>query len=395
MNNTRNPKGAGTIYQRKDGSFCGQCTVSSPSEPCGKAKRITSYGKTKKEAFEKLMQKKKQWEQEQNNFNGEMLLSIWMQDWMNKWMKNSVRNKTWESYDSLIRCHIEPGLGYYTLNHLTPTLIQNFYMSKTEIKEGKRLSPRSIRYIHSVLSKSLKQAVLCKYISDNPAKGTTPPKHEYKERILPNDEQIALLLQIIQQERFYPLFLLAYASGLRRGEIVGLKWGDINYESRTISISRSLVTTSTGVELSEPKTKQSKRTIMISQSVMEELKRWKWSQKREEWENKEYYVHNDFVFCWEDGRVVNPSYISHRFTRILKKAKLPHLRFHDLRHIHATELLVDGINPKVVQNRLGHASINMTYDVYTQCVPQLQQAVVDAIECRLNSAIQPRNNKTG
>ena len=191
MDKGRRPKGSGTIYERSDGSFCGQYTMAVSSYSGEKKKRITVYGKTKTETYKKLEQKKKEITKSGKNAGGDMLLSTWMKDWMEHWMKNSVRKKTWESYEGLIRLHISPAIGMYALNQLTPTIIQKLYTSKLESENGKSLSRRTVRYIHSVLSKALKQAVLVKYLAENPAGGTSPPKQIHNEHTTPTFDQIS------------------------------------------------------------------------------------------------------------------------------------------------------------------------------------------------------------
>lgn len=180
-------------------------------------------------------------------------------------------------------------------------------------------------------------------------------------------------LSVAREHRLFPAFLLEWGTGIRCGELLGLKWEDVDLNKGYISIRRSLIMLKGGLGFSEPKTEKSRRTIPLPVEVVKELKSWKTKQAEEKLFLGPAYQDNGLVICEVDGTPLAPRNFTRLFEKLLKEAELPKIRFHDLRHTHATMLLVLGEHPKVVQERLGHSTITMTLDTYSHVMPGLQE----------------------
>lgn len=381
--------GEGTIYQRLDGRWTAQITTEiDPNTK--KQKRKTVYGKSKKEVLEKITSL--QYQKQTTGFLEveKITLGQWMDRWLMDYMKGKLRPKTWESYESIIRNHIKPTLGNVVLQKLQGADIQKMYNEKLitgRIDEKGGISNRTVRYIHAVLRAGLKQALREGLVLRNVIDSTIPPSRKKKEVQVFTQEQASTFLQLAKDDKLYPAFLLEMGTGLRRGELMGLRWQDIDLTTGIIQIRQSLVTTNKGLCVQEPKTQTSKRCIPLPAEVIKELKRHKAKQNEEKLKYSKVYEDAGYVFCWENGRVINPNILSRRFSALLKKAELPHLRFHDLRHTHATNLLLLGENPKVVQERLGHSSISVTMDTYSHVTQGMQEQASSKIDSMLKSMI--------
>ncbi|MBE3560437.1 MAG: site-specific integrase [Ktedonobacteraceae bacterium] len=204
--------------------------------------------------------------------------------------------------------------------------------------------------------------------------GTIPPREQQFEVTVLTLEQIQKLLAVIEGHRLAVLFKLALATGMRRGEIMGLKWQDINFEQALLQVRR-IFTRQPGNRYieAEPKTEKSKRSIMLTSIAIEALKRHQIHQLETKLAAGPDWEENDLVFCTMFGTPLNPNWVLKRFKSLLKKAGLPDMRFHDLRHSAATLLLSLGVHPKIVQEILGHSRIAMTLDTYSHALPTMQR----------------------
>lgn len=334
------------------------------------------YGKTRQEVAEKL--NKALNDVKQGTFVEPTKLTVgqWLDTWLNEYAKPRIRPTTWDSYEMNVRCHIKPAIGGIPLKQLLPSHLQKLYNDK--LAGGRAdgtggLSPRSVRYLHAILHEALKQAVREQLIARNPADVVAPPRQQKKEIKPLTTEQVQHLLATMKEDRLYSAFLLELGTGLRRGELLGLRWQDVDLDKGIIRVQQSLVRTKKGVLFQAPKTERSRRSIPLPENVVRELKRWKARQNQERLALGEAYQDNGLVFCREDGRWLEPTYFSKCFDKLLEKAGLPHVRFHDLRHTHATQLLQLGVHVKVVQERLGHSTVTMTLDTYSHVLPGLQE----------------------
>ncbi len=305
-----------------------------------------------------------------------LLLGQYLRQWLSDYEVN-LAVKTIEGYRVNIEGHIIPCLGQIPLQKLQPVHIQQFY--KEKLKNGRLdgkggLSPKSVLYIHRVLREALNHAVKMQLIPRNVADMVETPKQRntFKASFL-NEKQVQeLLLAFRETEIFLPV-LLAVGVGLRRGEALGLQWKDIDFESNSITVNRSLLPSKNGVIFHEPKTEKSNRVVVVSKTIIEELQKKKDKQESYKQLLGKAYKNNDLVNCYNDGSPLNPASFSHSFSKILEKNELPHIRFHDLRHTNATLMLKSNIPAKVASERLGHSNIGITLDLYSHVMKEMQE----------------------
>ncbi len=372
--------GEGSIYQRKeDNKWVGSITL-------GDHKRKVFYGKTRKEVQEKM--KVALHEQQQGTLvkSTPQTVAQFLADWLENTHRRRVRPRTYERYSEVIHLHIVPVLGHYQLQKLTAQHVQAFYTKK----EDEGLAPTTIHYYHSVLHNALSTAVKWGLISKNVCDLASPPRKERYEIKPLTVEQAQTLLATVRGHKWEALFTLALATGMRRGELIALKWQDINLKTGTLQVVRVLTRVPTNMPKrehvyveAEPKTQKSRRSVLIAPFALEALKQHRVRQLEAKLKAGPFWQEHDYVFCTLHGTHLNPNHVVEEFKLLLKKAGLPDIRFHDLRHSAATLLLSLGVHPKIVQELLGHTQISMTMDVYSHVLPSMQQ---DAIS-RLNTAL--------
>ncbi len=303
-----------------------------------------------------------------------------LEDYLRDWLKGSaatrVSERTASEYEALLRLHIIPPLGDRKLSQLTAAEIQRVYHGMTE----RNLSARTIRYTHSVLRSALEQAVKWSLLSRNPTKHVDLPRMERRELSVMSVEELGRFLAAAREDRWYALWELLAATGMRPAEALGLKWTDI--EGHRIRIQRSLVRHADGRWLlKDPKTSRARRTVTIPKTVEQTLLRHRKEQVEQRLQAGPEYQDHGFVFAVSNGSPLDWKVVVQRhFKPIAKRAGLPRIRPYDLRHTCATLLLGSGENVKVVSERLGHASAALTLDVYSHVLPDMQQRAADRIE---------------
>ena len=365
----------GTVYQRPDGTWVAQITVS--YDPItGKPRRRTFYGKTKSEVMNKknnaLLDLAKGIYIEPTNIT----LGEWIQEWLND-RKPHIAESSYNVYEMLIRAHIEPALGKVKLKDLQTRRIQKLLNEKlvTGRIDGKGgLAPRSVRYIYQAINGCLNQAVKERIIPYNPAEYCELPRQEYKEIKVFSQEQLKKFLQVAKEKSpHYAAFYLDIATGLRRGELLGLKWDDIDFEKRSISVTRQLVRSKKdGLIFKSLKTKKSKRTITVDNTIITVLKVHKTKQNKTKLALGELFQDSNLLFCTDFGTPLEPRNFYRHFCLLLEKATLPHIRLHDLRHLYTTIALESGVDLKTVSSILGHSSIKLTGDIYAHITDKMQ-----------------------
>lgn len=302
---------------------------------------------------------------------------ITVAEYMHQWLDfhgQNLRAKTLERYKSLIELHIIPELGRNLLTKLAPVHLQNFYAKKikggrADGKEG-GLSAASVRYLHNILHEALANAVNLGLISNNPAEKVKPPRVQQQEIRPFTEGEVKTFLNVAKGTKFEALFVTALGTGLRRGELLGLHWDEVNLEQGTLTVKYSLVNVKGRPVLQQPKTSMSKRTIALSSSVVESLKKHRVKQIQQKLRLGPLYQDQNLVFCSETGTPLNPeNLIKRHFHPLLEKAGLPKIRFHDLRHTHATLLLAQGVNVKIISERLGHTDVGFTLKTYRMSCP--------------------------
>lgn len=391
---SRRAKGEGSIFQRKDGRWVGTVRYEDPET--GEKKDKIVYGNARSE----VVDKKKAFEDELKKGllpkAGKITVGKWLDTWLETYARVRVRQNTFEGYQRIVNGHLKLAIGEIKLNELRPSHVQKMINEKLENgnkRTGGPLGPRQVEYIYAVLHMALEQAVKNNMVIRNVCDAVDKPQKVKREFIPWTVEQTNHFLASVQDERLFPLYMVAWGTGLRRSEILGLKWDDIDFKKGTLTVRRTLVRVKGNppYKFGEPKTPKSRRTIPLPNQVVQALKKWKAQQAQEAlaWKGlhkdvpeKERPPYNplNLVFCNELGEPMNPESISRTFKRDLKKAGLPEIRFHDLRHGHATMLLELGEDIKVISDRLGHSTITLTADTYSHVREKLQREATRKLE---------------
>ena len=365
--------GEGTISRRKNGGWMAQYYVHTAEG----RKRKTIYGRTRAEVAKKLAKALSDRESGLI-FDAEGLkLREYLSRWLEDSVKDTVRNTTYERYEQISRTHIIPMLGDVKLKGLSPTHVRGLYKEKLQT-----LSPRTVQYIHVTLHKALKQAVNDGLIPRNATEAVKPPQVR-REEIRPlTPEQVKQLLDAARGDRLEALYTLAVHTGLRQGELLGLKWEDVDLESGSLHVKRTLTTAKGGPRLAAPKTKGSRRRVSLTRGAVDALRAHLARQLEEIDRASSLWQENGLVFASEMGTPLDRRDLTSRqFKPLLKRANLPQkTRFHDLRHTCATLLLTKNVNPKVVSEMLGHSNIAITLDTYSHVLPNMQDSAARALE---------------
>jgi integrase len=344
-------------------------------------KRRYVIGKTRNEVHDKLIEALGNRAQGLNFDAGNLTVGEYLTRWLKDSGRGTVRPSTFEVHRHMIEPHIVPALGRLKLKDLNPTHVRSFYREKLD----SGLSAATVRKMHSVLRKALNQAVLDGLIPRNVCEAVKPPKAERKE-IKPLDrEQAKALLEAASGDRLQALYVLAVHTGMREGELLGLKWQDVDLESGVLRLRRALVREGGKVTLGDVKTPKSRRSVGLTRAAAEALRSHLERQLEEMERMGSLYQPGGLVFATESGTLINPSNLRNRsFKPLLKHAGLPDICFHDLRHTCATLLLSQGTHPKLVQELLGHATIAMTLDTYSHFLPSMGDQTVRAMEAALS-----------
>jgi integrase len=365
--------GEGSITRRKDGLYMARYTV----ETAIGAKRKTLYGKTRGEVSEKLTKAMAD-RDEGLVFDADNLkVGEYLERWLVDSLLDTVRPTTYERYEQIVRIHVRPALGSVKLKNLTPVHVRGLYREKLEAG----LSARTVQYIHVTLHKALKQAVQDGLIPRNATEAVKAPQVRREEMRPLSGDQVKVLLEVARGDRLEALYVLAIHTGLRQGELLGLKWEDVDLESGTLRVRRTLVTAKGGPVLTAPKTKGSRRSVKLTQGAVEALRSHLKHQLQEIDRAGSLWRENGLMFASESGEPLDRRYLtSCRYKALLKRAELPMIRFHDLRHTCATLLLSKNVNPKIVSEMLGHASIAITLDTYSHVLPNMRDQAAAAME---------------
>jgi integrase len=297
-------------------------------------------------------------------------------DWLNLWLastKIEVSPKTHERYAEIVRCYLVPGIGGLALQRLAPSDIQRAYNSFT-----RKPSPRTRRHIHRILRSALARAVEQQALARNPADALKRlPKVERKPPATLTVEQSQRLLAAIKHTTTYWPVMLALATGLRRGELLALRWRNVDLDRGTIRVVESLEQTKAGFRFKSTKSEKG-RGVALPSFAIAELRKHKQAQA-EALLALGVRQSGDTLVCGRiDGQPKQPASLTHEFTYLVGRIgrDFPRIRFHDLRHSHATQLLASGVHPKVVQERLGHSTIAVTMDIYSHVTPEMQSEAV-------------------
>jgi integrase len=312
--------------------------------------------------------------------------SMTVEEYLNAWLRDSVRGtvrqRTYERYESLVRVHLVPAIGRVKLRALTPAHVRSLYREKLE---GGGLAPRTVLHVHRTLSKALKQAVDDGLILRNAAATVKPPRPR-KEEIEPLDpEQVRALFETAAEtgDRNGPLYVLAVTAGLRRGELLGLRWDDVDLEVGLLQVRRTLSEPKGGHVFEAPKSGKG-RLVRLTRKATAALKAHRKRQLEERRERAGLWQDHGLIFPSGFGTPMSGGNLTRAFKAALRRAGLSkRFRFHDMRHTCATLLLRQGVNPKYVSDLLGHADVSLTLNVYSHVLPDMGDAAAGAMDAAL------------
>ncbi len=314
----------------------------------------------------------------------------YLERWLRDYAKVNVAPKTFERYSEIVTKHLKPALGAIVLKDLKPLHIQGYYSDALEsgrLNGQGGLAPRTVHHSHRILSEALRQAVRWRMLAINPAEAVTPPKPEETEIEILNNDELVRLLQAARPTRYFPAILLAATTGMRRGEVLAVRWRDIDLDGAVLTVNQAVEETMAGLRVKSPKTKRSRRNITLPALTVEALRRHRLHQLEERMKLGLVRDHDGLVFTDLEGGLVRPRNLTKEFGRIVKRAGLRSVTFHGLRHTHITTLLGDGVNPTVVSERAGHASMAITLQLYGHVLPNMQTDAAARVDAALRGAL--------
>jgi integrase len=307
-------------------------------------------------------------------------LREFLEDWLTT-QRQRLQPTTLAAYATTIR-RICDGLGHVKLQALTPLQIEGFYADLADrgAQSGAPLSPKTIRNTHTVLRKALADAERLGLTGRNPASAARPPAPDRREYVTWSGEELREFFETIGDDRLRAAYVLIATTGMRRGEALGLWWRDVDLDARELAVVQTLTTIDYGMIFTTPKTPRSRRVIYLDEGTVGELRRHRRRQREEQlaagpaWDGS-----HGLVFTDELGQPVHPDRFGRNFTRLVERLGLPKIRLHDLRHTYATLALKAGVHPKIVSERLGHATVGITLDLYSHVTPAIARDAADVV----------------
>ena len=376
--------GEGNIRKRKDGRWEGRYTAGHDPES-GKAIYKNVLGRTQAEVKSKLKAAIEKTKSLDVTKAGKYTVGAWMDEWFENYAKVKVRPSSHQTYRGHIDNHIKPNIGKISLENLTSLELQKFYkklltsgrIDRVESKhQTKGLSPKTVRNIHQIIASAMKLAKEQKIISADPAEGCALPKLEHREMKTLPIEQLTSFLREAKESGVFEMYYVELATGLRRGEILGLKWEDLDLERGDLRVKRQVSRINGEVVEAPLKTKNAYRTLPLEEDTIAFLK-----------EQKKKAGGSPWVFPSPTGGPISPDSVLHMLHRVLKRAGLPRVRFHDLRHTFATLALQNGVDVKTVSGMLGHFSAGFTLDTYAHVTTAAQKEAARTMEKVLMAAL--------
>jgi integrase len=358
----------GTIYQRADGRWCAQVSLN--------GHRLTHYGKTQRECREWLKETIAQVDSGLTIEGAKVTLGEYLEKWLET-VSPRLRPKSIKLYANAIRRHITPHIGAIKLKDLRPDHIQSLYSSRQAAGAG----AQTIHIVHAVLHRSLAQALRWGLVTRNPADAVDKPKLVREEMRVLTPEQVRVLLEAAQGDRLGALYYLAVTTGLREGELLGLRWSDLDWKTGKLQIQRQVQhLTGRGKVFTEPKSASGRRSIILGPIALERLRDHLEDQEARRILAGARWQEYGLIFTSTIGTPIESRVLVDLFKKLLDKAGLPKIRFHDLRHTAATLMLQQGVHPKVVQERLGHSNIGLTLNTYSHVLPGMQQDAAEKLD---------------
>jgi integrase len=307
-----------------------------------------------------------------------------LERWL-EYMRHQVSPRTHERYAEIARKNLIPGLGVIQLAKLQPGHITAAYakaLTSGRCDGEGGLSPRTVHHMHRILKQALAQAIVWRALAHNPASLVKPPKPDRRPmRTYDMDQTVALMEQLRPTRMFIPA-LLGILCGLRRGEICALRWDHV--QPKSLTIVQAAEQTKAGVRYKQPKSGTG-RNVHLAAPVIEALEEWRTGQAEEMLQLGLRPDGQTFVVTTYDGRPLQPRSLTHEWMRLIQTTDLPRIRFHDLRHSHATHLLAASVHPKIASERLGHSKVGITMDLYSHVLPGMQEDAIDRVAEKLVS----------
>lgn len=371
----RRGHGEGSVFERRvDGKVVGYVAMLDLGYVDGRRRRQAFYGKTKAEVRDKLDAAR-----EAKRKGTLPARRVTVEQWLTRWLKDggpSLRPTTREHYEAHCRLHLIPTLGRIALDRLTPSDVRALLNAKIEVG----LSPRSVHHLRAVLRNALHAAERDGLVYRNVAALAEPPHVPHVEMRTLTPDEVRTFQAAIAGTDDEALYITTLSLGLRQGEVLGLRWSDVDLDGRSLRVSQALQRIDRRFVFVEPKSKTSRRSVRLSTSVVELLRGHRAQQNQERLRLGPKWLDLDLVFCGPHGEPLEGTRVTKRFQAILKAAGLPRLRFHDLRHSSASLLLAQGTPARVVMQRLGHSSISLTLGTYSHVIPELEDQAADAMD---------------
>jgi integrase len=317
-------------------------------------------------------------------------VSEYLERWLADYAEHATAKRTYLRYKEIIDLHLVPALGRLKLKDLRPMHIQSYYSEA--LVSGRRdgtggLSAQTVLHHHRVLRAALRRAVKWQVLAVNPADAVSPPKPERHEVTVLSQKEVAKLLKALEPTRLYVPAVIAITTGMREGEVLGLRWKDVDLEGARLQVRQTLQRAKNEVFFKTPKTGSGERLISLPPLTVKVLRRHKAEQNASRFSKGAAYQDHDLVLARDDGRPWHPGSFAAEWRRTTRDLEMP-VKFHNLRHTHATLLLANGEHPKVVQERLGHSSIGITMDTYSHVMPNMQKEAADRLQGTLDAAFK-------
>jgi integrase len=371
---TRRGNGEGTIRQRTDGRWEAQLSL-----PNGKRKSV--YGKTKKDARDKLNAARKQLDAGVDLGAPSQTLGVFLESWLADTVRPRLAPKTYKTYRDLMRVHVIPTVGWTRLDKLTAQQVATLLREKADVG----LSPATVGHIRSVLRNALNRAVKWNLITRNPVVLTDPPRQE-RRRVVPlASEEARAALEAARGHRLEALFTVGLFLGLRQGEILGLRWADVDLESATLSVTQALQRVDGALIFRAPKTEKSRRRLTLPATVVAALRAHRDRQAFERQAVGDHWKESGLVFTTRIGTPIDPRNALRVWQKLLSDAGLPKRTFHVTRHTAVSILIGEGVPLKVIQEILGHSVLSTTADVYGHLYPRAFTEAAEAMERALGT----------
>lgn len=357
--------GEGSVYRRDDGRWCGQVVIG--------GKRRYVYGKTRREAQTALRRLMAEADQGLLPAPERVTLRTYLERWLEDVVKTGVRQRTYDSYRELTRLYVLPKLGDVRLSRLQPAHLQQLYGELL----GRGLAPKTVKNVHSALHRALAQAVQWGLVPRNVAAVARAPKVERPEIAVLGPAEVSRLLEVASGTRWEALLTVAIATGMRQGELLGLRWADLDLDAGLLHVRRQLGRDKT---YAAPKTGHGRRRVDLPDLAIRALRDYRVRQDQERHLLGPAYEEADLVFCTHRGRPLGHRNVSRAFKVLLRHASVPDVPFHALRHTAASLLFLRNVHPKVVQERLGHSQISITLDIYGHLFPSMGRDAADKLD---------------